>query len=58
MQRATKHSVTEAHPSRVFKTACDTWYWLLLLCILDAVSGGGVEVQVVCRGRQEGPSLV
>jgi hypothetical protein len=28
MQDVTKLSVTEAYPSRVFKPARDTWYWL------------------------------
>lgn len=58
MQGVTKHSVTEAHPSRVFRTArdthtCGTAYWLW--SILDALSGGVLEVQVVCRGREEAP---
>lgn len=44
MQRVAKHSVTEAHSSRVFKTACDTWYWLLALVYFRCCfwgSGGG-----------------
>lgn len=49
MQHVAKRSVTEAHPSRVFKTACDTWYWLLALVYFrccfwgSGVGPGGVQ---------------
>lgn len=59
MQRVTKHSVTEAYPSCVFKTACDTWYWLLLglvyfRCCFWGSGGGSCGVQRVGRGLRPG----